>query len=104
MTRNNWVQKFPSEIYSTLFRFEKEDIMCLIDALDVPYFLSFESRHSTNWLEWEILTETLSTLFFSFEAVHILLRRLSFPCRWSDLSVEFDLRCINFFHAILSNL
>ena len=63
MTRNNWVQKFPSEIYSTLFRFEKEDIMCLIDAFDVPYFLSFESRHSTNWLEWEILTETLSILF-----------------------------------------
>jgi len=76
IVEGNWRTKFPEELYQDLFRFEKGDISVLIAALDIPERLHFANGYQSN----------------SYEAVHILLRRLAAPCRWVNLSLEFDLR------------
>jgi len=75
IVEGNWRTKFPEELYQDLFRFEKGDISVLIAALDIPERLHFANGYQSN----------------SYEAVHILLRRLAAPSRWVNLSLEFDL-------------
>jgi len=73
---SNWIEKYPAELYRELFRFEKSDILVLIASVELPDILQFENGYQSN----------------SLEAIHILLRRLAAPCRWTDLCMEFDLR------------
>ena len=42
--------------------------------------------------QYNLSVNKLIDILLSHEAIHVLLRRLSAPCRWVDLSMEFDLR------------
>ena len=98
MTRTNWHQKYPAEVYENLFRFRKEDIETLIATLKIPALLKFDTGHYTNRLDKSLNICRLIVLHhYSHEAIHIVLRRLCFPNRWIDLSFEFDLRYIFLF-------
>jgi len=72
----DWKDSFPSEIYVQYFRFEKEHFEGIAEALDLPEVLHFPNGHRSHRME----------------ALHILLRRLSSPNRYIDLSPMFRLR------------
>jgi len=66
--------KYPTGIFQSLFRFRQEDIPTLLEALEIPDFLSFEGYVTSG-----------------LEALLLLLRRLSSLCRYVDLAMEFDM-------------
>jgi len=76
MTEANWATFFPVQTYSSLFRFERRDMLTLIAALRIPAILHFPGGYKSN----------------CHEALHLVLRRLSSPGRWIDIAQEFDMR------------
>ena len=94
MGRCNWSEKFPSEMYDQLFRFEKQHMELLIRALDVPPFLQFSSRHSTNW--WAVIINLVAIfVFWIFYMLNKLLHQLrghshSFKTPCISMSVDWS--------------
>ena len=50
MTPGNWKEKYPAEVYSSFFRFQKDDMELLACVLEIPLVMHMETRHQTNRL------------------------------------------------------